>query len=129
MDHKIQLLKALSDEMRLKIIDLLLHHDYCVGALAHHLGVSEPSISQHLKVLRTVGVVVGEKRGYYTHYVINRERIKKTANILMGIATEPCMRKGCKFELSGGDHTQCRAYSQKHVEQVMKKNIRNKGLS
>lgn len=122
MDHTIQLLKALSDETRLKIIHLLLHNDYCVGALAHYIGISEPSISQHLKVLRNAGIVTGEKRGYYTHYEINRELIGEAANILFDMAAENCERKGCKFELSDGDHSQCRVYQKKRLEQAARKN-------
>lgn len=122
MEYKIQLLKALSDETRLKIINLLLHNDYCVGALAHFIGISEPSISQHLKVLRNAGIVTGEKRGYYTYYEINRELVREAANILMDIANDGCERKGCKFELSNDDHSQCRIYQKKRAEQAARKN-------
>ena len=47
--------KALSDESRFKLVNLLLTHDFCVGALAHHLKISEAAVSQHLKHLREVG--------------------------------------------------------------------------
>lgn len=116
MNHKLQLLKALSDETRLKIIDLLLHNDYCVGALAYYIGISEASISQHLKVLRNAGIVTGEKRGYYTHYEINQEMIREAADSLMEMAEENCERKGCKFETSDGDHSQCRVYRKKREQ-------------
>ena len=45
-------LKAIADETRLKIITLLLRHNYCVRALARKLELSESGVSQHLKVLR-----------------------------------------------------------------------------
>ena len=67
MDDLLKVMKALSDETRLKIINLLLNFDFCVGALSRQLGISEAAVSQHLQILRKAGLVTGEKRGYYTH--------------------------------------------------------------
>jgi len=64
------ILKGLADGTRLKIIRLLLKYDLCVGALAHHLGISKPAVSQHLQVLRKAGLVKGEKRSYWTHHSV-----------------------------------------------------------
>ena len=75
----IQQLKALADENRLKIIQMLLNSDLCVGALAQHLGISKPAVSQHLRVLREAGLVKGEKRGYWTHYVVERKAMRHIA--------------------------------------------------
>jgi DNA-binding transcriptional regulator GbsR (MarR family) len=46
-----------------------------VGALAKLLGLSEPSLSQHLKLLREAGLVRGEKRGYWTHYTVEKDAL------------------------------------------------------
>ena len=73
MDHLLYFYKALADQNRLKLVDLLLTHDLCVGALASRLGISKPAVSQHLQILRKAGLVRGEKRGYYTHYSIERD--------------------------------------------------------
>jgi DNA-binding transcriptional ArsR family regulator len=72
-------LKALADEKRLKILRILLTSDLCVGALANHLGVSKPAVSQHLRILRKAGLVKGEKRGYWTHYGVDRQALTKIA--------------------------------------------------
>lgn len=77
----VQALKALAEQKRLDILKVLINADLCVGALANRLGISEPVVSQHLKVLRKAGLVRGEKRGYWTHYSVNRE-------ILIRIAAE-----------------------------------------
>ncbi len=96
--------KALSDETRLKIVDLLLAHDLCVGAIAARLGVSSATVSQHMQVLRKAGIVKGEKRGYWTHYVINRGVLEELASGLMELSKkeiEPyqvCMREQGKKE-------------------------------
>ena len=48
----LKILKALADENRLKIVELLLLHNPCVGAIAMHVGISEAAVSQHLKILK-----------------------------------------------------------------------------
>ena len=75
----IQSLKALADEKRLKILRMLLNSDLCVGALANHLGVSKPAVSQHLQILRKAGLVKGEKRGYWTRYMVDRQALARIA--------------------------------------------------
>jgi len=80
MNDFIPILKALADENRFQIINLLLNHDLCVGALACHLDISKAAVSQHLRVLRKAGLVKGEKRGYWTHYSVERNVLKDVAN-------------------------------------------------
>lgn len=74
MEDIIQIFKALGDETRLKVLIILSQRNICAKGIAKHLGVSEPAISQHLKVLREAGIVVGEKRGYFVHYNIQNQR-------------------------------------------------------
>lgn len=96
MDGFLAILKALADETRLNIVSLLLTHDFCVRALARQLTVSEAAVSQHLRILRKAGVVRGEKRGYYTHYCVDREVLKKTAEKLSELAALiPECEDGC----------------------------------
>jgi DNA-binding transcriptional ArsR family regulator len=82
----IEILKALADERRLKILRMLLSTDLCVGALAKHLGISEPAVSQHLQILRKAGLVRGEKRGYWTHYIVDRPTLLRIAAQLGDLA-------------------------------------------
>ncbi len=82
MDRYIPIFKALSDQTRVRILDLLLSHDLCVSALANRLGTSKPAVSQHLQILRKAGLVKGEKRGYWTHYLIEREALLQLAGEL-----------------------------------------------
>ncbi len=78
----IRALKALSDENRYRMIEYLSKGDLCVGALARLLNTSKPAVSQHLKVLREAGLVRGEKRGYWTHYLVDKEMLRKVAVII-----------------------------------------------
>ena len=82
-------LKALADENRMKILFMLLNSDLCVGALANRLGISKPAVSQHLKLLRKAGLVRGEKHGYWTHYVVDRQAIVQIAAELNKLGETP----------------------------------------
>lgn len=90
----VQILKALSDETRFELVKLLLTHDLCVRALAHHLKISEAAASQHLKLLREAGLVKGEKRGYWTHYMVDRDKLNELAETLKGLAIVPPSPEG-----------------------------------
>ncbi len=105
-------LKALADKTRLKIIYLLLEYDFCVGALAKNLGLSEATVSQHLKVLRKAGLVSGEKRGYYTHYDLNKPLFAEAAKALEEIASFAEERHACRLE-QGGTHEGCVHYEKR----------------
>jgi len=82
----IQKLKALSDETRFKILQLLLNNSFCVRALSKRIKVTESAVSQHLQVLRQADLVVGIKKGYFTHYEVNRDAIDKIGNILIDLS-------------------------------------------
>jgi DNA-binding transcriptional ArsR family regulator len=83
MSDLIPHLKALADETRFRIIHLLLAHGLCVGALAAQLGISKAAVSQHLQILRKAGLVKGEKRGYWTHYSVDRSAVRRIGGELM----------------------------------------------
>lgn len=69
------LLKALGEPMRFKIFQQLLERKHCVRSLSKKLGISEPAVSQHMKVLREAGLVYGERCGYHIHYFPNQEAV------------------------------------------------------
>ncbi len=78
--------KALGDEKRYQILQLLNESNLCVGALARILKISRPAVSQHLKILREAGLVKGEKIGYWTHYQVEKDLLKKAARQLEQIS-------------------------------------------
>ncbi len=95
---------ALADPTRLRLLKLLCHqHEpdaLCVNALVGLLGISQPAISQHLKVLKSVGLVKGERRGYHVHYSVDPEALKHYHGLVSEVLSvgeqgqeEPC--KGC----------------------------------
>jgi ArsR family transcriptional regulator, arsenate/arsenite/antimonite-responsive transcriptional repressor len=104
--YLLRISKALADETRLKLLSLLLDHDLCGKALANRMGVSEAAVSQHLKILKTAGLIAAEKRGYWTHYGIERQALEDAAHALQGIAhrsafpSSPCCRTTGAAEIS-----------------------------
>ena len=106
MNELLQVLKALGDETRLKLVKLLLEHDYCVSAIAKKLCLSEPSVSQHLKVLRHAGLIKGDKRGYYTHYYVEQSMLTKAIEALTILNNTVPVHKKCLKE--GSDDSCCK---------------------
>ena len=78
--------RALADDTRRRIVTLLLGHNYCVSELARTLGISESAVSQHLKILKEADLLYGEKRGYYMHYDIDREKLRALARDIHGLS-------------------------------------------
>lgn len=68
MDSLIQNFKALSDKNRLRILKLLQTRSLCVCEITEILGVSTPTISNHLSVLVDAGFLRSEKEGRWVHY-------------------------------------------------------------
>jgi len=97
----VQILKTLADETRFNLFKLLLTHDLCVGALAKHLRISEAAVSQHLKSLRVAGLVRGEKRGYWTHYTVEKDKLHELAKLIEDLTNlQPCSEGLCSKKLN-----------------------------
>jgi len=77
---------ALADPTRLKLLKLLSQsrefNAFCVNALAGMLEVSQSAVSQHLRVLKSVGLVSGKRMGYHIHYSVNPEAFKKCQEMI-----------------------------------------------
>jgi len=69
------LLRALSAPVRIAIVLELRESDRCVHELVDALGVAQPLISQHLRVLKAVGVVHGERHGREVVYRLVDEHL------------------------------------------------------
>lgn len=94
-------LKALCEPKRFLLLQLMAQRGYCVQALAKKSNLSEPAVSQHLKVLREADLVTGVKRGYYTHYSVNKEKLSQVIAELTKIRdaeSPPCITPyyGCE---------------------------------
>lgn len=63
-------LKALSDKNRLRIINMLEKKPLCVCEITKILGIKQPSVSRHLKKLKTAGIIGERKDGFFTEYFL-----------------------------------------------------------
>lgn len=78
-------LSAVADPVRLRIISMLAAAPdgvACGCELEAPLGLSQPTVSHHLKVLREAGLVVGERRGRWVHYRLVTERLDDLRRVL-----------------------------------------------
>ncbi len=78
-------LSALADPVRLRIISMLMSAPggtSCGCDLQEPLGLTQPTVSHHLKVLREAGLVEGEKRGRWVHYRVIDERLAEISQAL-----------------------------------------------
>ena len=84
--------KALGDETRLRLVALLARQEpgraFCVTRLAWELGVTPSAVSQHLRVLKDLGLVCGERRCYRIHYFLDLERLAAYRDLALELLGE-----------------------------------------
>ena len=76
--------KALGDPVRLQLVDVLRRHagQVCVCELVALFDLSQPTISHHLKVLRSAGVVGSERHGLWAYYFVIPDALKELSGWL-----------------------------------------------
>lgn len=73
----IRILKALGDETRLSIMNLLRVENLCVCEIEAILQSSQSNVSRHLAKLRDAGIIYSEKKSQWVYYGINRDIISQ----------------------------------------------------
>jgi DNA-binding transcriptional ArsR family regulator len=91
MKESAELFKLLSVDKRIEIIELLKKEPMSVNALADALGITQSAVSQHLRVLRSAGLVKDERQGYWIYYSLNRDTLEKCRERLNRICTCGCL--------------------------------------
>lgn len=103
-----KILKALSDESRLNIVQKLFRDgEKCVEELQPHGKGTQSNISFHLNVLKNAGLVQDRKEGKYVYYCMNWKQVGKMVGWLQEIANPdkltPSMRAQAKHILNDGN--------------------------
>lgn len=80
MKEYAELFKVLSDENRIKIIQLLVKGESCSCELISELPISQPTLSYHLKHLAEAGLITSEKVGNRINHTVNK-------NVLMELSS------------------------------------------
>jgi DNA-binding transcriptional ArsR family regulator len=68
MKEFIKVMKALSDPNRVKLVKMLQKRTMCVCEVQASLGIAQPTVSKHLKILEGAGLVDRKKEGLWVNY-------------------------------------------------------------
>ncbi|KXZ39269.1 transcriptional regulator, ArsR family [Alkalithermobacter thermoalcaliphilus JW-YL-7 = DSM 7308] len=71
------LMKALGDETRIKIFDMLSEGEKCACNILEEFNITQPTLSYHMKILCESGIVDSRRDGVWMKYSINRENLDK----------------------------------------------------
>jgi len=84
MKEFIKVMKALSDPNRVKLLKMLQKRQMCVCEIQAALGIAQPTVSKHLKVLEAAGLVGREKEGLWVNYSLSDGSRSPYAASLLG---------------------------------------------
>ncbi|HEX2954855.1 MAG TPA: metalloregulator ArsR/SmtB family transcription factor [Bacillota bacterium] len=73
----IKILKALADENRLRVLNILAKQDLCVCEMESVLGITQSNTSRHLIKLSDAGIIVSEKRGQFVFYSLSKSALEE----------------------------------------------------
>lgn len=77
--------RALSDPARLRLLSLVVAADSaCICDLTGPVGLSQPTVSHHMRILVESGLLHREQRGRWVHFSVNREAMADLAAVLAG---------------------------------------------
>lgn len=77
------LFKALSDANRVKIVKMISERDeLCACKILDELGIAQPTLSHHMKVLCSCGLVKSRKEGKWMHYSLSRDALSEARSFI-----------------------------------------------
>jgi len=80
-----EMLKAIGDANRLRMMCLLFSGEKCVCDLEEQLGISQPLVSHHLSVLREMGLVRVRKSGTWCYYSLVPEAVERLNRLFLEV--------------------------------------------
>jgi len=81
MRELIKVFKALSDETRLRMLELLMDGELCVCEIMQALGISQSRASRNLGILKESGLLVDRRDGQWAHYSISEAGMKNYSRL------------------------------------------------
>ncbi len=85
LEERARILRALGTESRMLIIETLKQGPLDVGDLAEQLGISQSAVSQHLKVLKELGLVQDQRHSYFIAYSLNPQSFAKLEQMMLRV--------------------------------------------
>jgi ArsR family transcriptional regulator, arsenate/arsenite/antimonite-responsive transcriptional repressor len=98
-----ELVRALGEPLRWRIVELLAAEQLCVAHLAEELGAAQPLVSHHLKVLRQAGLVEAERYRYWTYYRLRPGALVRLAATLGLLARSSPSGTACRRLIPGAE--------------------------
>lgn len=96
----LQIMKALGDETRLRILNLLSKGELCVCEIECVMEINQSNASRHLNKLTTTGIIKYEKRALYVYYKINNDILDEFSFLRDFIAIELNKIEKCNVDLA-----------------------------
>ena len=84
-----KIFKALADSNRLRILSIIAadeNEETCVCDLSDPVGLGQPTVSHHLKILVEAGLLQREKRGVWAYFSIDPQGFKQAQTLLQGFS-------------------------------------------
>ena len=88
--------KALADETRLKIIDMLAENELCACKILEGLDITQPTLSYHMKMLCECGLVCGKRDGAWIRYTLKNESLALLTVFLCRLNYTPESKKSVR---------------------------------
>lgn len=77
-----EILKALGEDTRLQIFEMLRNGTLCGCKILEHLNITQPTLSHHMKILCDCGLVKAEKDWKWSYYSINCDTLQSLVSFL-----------------------------------------------
>ena len=94
-EEREKVFKALCDERRQRILELLHSGEKCACVLIDEMDMPQSSLSYHMKILCDSGIVTSREEGKWTHYQISRQGSEKAVELLKEITAVTEHEDGC----------------------------------
>lgn len=96
----LKIMKALADENRLRIINLLNHKELCVCEMENILGMTQSNVSRHLIKLKDAELIESDKQGQFVFHKVNPDVMEQYPFLHALLTQELGNLKKCKEDLS-----------------------------
>lgn len=96
----VQLMKALGDETRIRMMNLIRKQPLCVCEIEWILEINQSNASRHLQRLKTAGLIEGDKKAQWVYYTVNQNLFEKYPFVKQIIEDELEKIPECKQDLT-----------------------------
>lgn len=86
-EEQARVFKAFCDDKRISILELLRSGEKCACVLIEELGIAQPALSYHMKILVESGIVESHQEGKWTHYQLSEEGSAHAIALLQELTT------------------------------------------